>query len=136
MARIIGIDYGKKRTGLSSTDPLQIIVNGLSTIDTKELMPFLKDYCSKEEVEMLVIGLPEHVDGTPTFLKKDIDTFVAKFKKAFPAISIEYQDEAYSTEEAKSVMLEAGLKKKKRRDKDIINKMSAVIILQRFLKHI
>jgi len=136
MGRIIGIDYGKKRTGLSATDPLQIIVSGLTTIDTKGLLDYLKEYCQNEEVEMLVLGLPEHLDGTPTFLKKDIDTFVAKFKKVFPDIPVEYQDEAYSTEDAKSVMLQAGLKKMKRRDKDIINKMSAVIILQRFLKHI
>ncbi len=136
MGRIIGIDYGKKRTGLSATDPLQIIVSGLTTVDTKELLPYLMDYCKNEEVDLLVIGLPEHVDGTPTFLKKDINTFVSKFINAHPNIKVDYQDEAYSTEEAKSVMLEAGLKKMKRRDKDLINKMSAVIILQRYLKHI
>jgi len=136
MGRILGIDYGKKRTGLSATDPLQIIVSALTTIDTKELMEYLDQYCKTEEVEKLVFGLPEHIDGTPTHLKKDIDTFVDKFLKSFPNIEIAYQDEAYSTEEAKSIMLQAGLKKKKRRDKNIINKMSAVIILQRFLKHI
>ncbi len=136
MARILGIDYGKKRTGISVTDPLQIIVSGLCSVDTKELLEYLKAYCEKEEVEKIVFGLPEHADGTPTDLKKDIDTFVTKFEKLHSNIAIDFQDEAYSTEEAKRYMLEAGLKKKKRRDKNIINKMSAVVILQRFLNHI
>jgi len=136
MARILGIDYGKKRTGLSKTDPMQIIVSGLTTLDTKDLFDYLKEYCTEESVEKIVFGLPEHQDGTPTALKKEIDDFIIKFSKLHPDISIDFQDEAYSTEDAKRIMLQAGLKKMKRRDKNIINKMSAVVILQRFLKHI
>ncbi|KXK40950.1 MAG: Holliday junction resolvase RuvX [Saprospiraceae bacterium] len=136
MARIIGIDYGMKRCGLSVTDPLQIIVSGLETVNTNELMPFLENYIKNETVDLIVIGLPIHKDGNFTYLKVSIDQFVASFSKKFPAIKIDFTDEQFSSVLAKQIILDSGVKKKKRQDKALVDKVSAVVILQKYLKHI
>ncbi len=136
MARIIGIDYGMKRCGLSVTDPLQIIVSGLETVNTNELMPFLENYIKNETVDLIVIGLPIHKDGNFTYLKVSIDQFVASLSKKFPAIKIDFTDEQFSSVLAKQIILDSGAKKKKRQDKALVDKVSAVVILQKYLKHI
>ena len=136
MARILGIDYGKKRTGIAVTDPLQIIVSGLDTVETKQLIPYLKEYIQSEEVEKIVFGLPTHADGNYTYLKEDIDKTTAEVQKLFPQLSVQFQDEYLTSVEAKRAILQSGAKKKKRRDKQLVDKVSAILILQRFLGHI
>ena len=136
MARILGIDYGKKRTGIAVTDPLQIIVSGLDTVETKQLIPYLKEYIQSEEVDKIVFGLPTHADGNYTYLKEDIDKTTAEVQKLFPQLSVQFQDEYLTSVEAKRAILQSGAKKKKRRDKQLVDKVSAILILQRFLGHI
>lgn len=136
MGRILGIDYGKKRCGIAVTDPLQIIVTGLCTVETSELNEYLDQYMSTEEVDEIVLGLPSHKDGTPTYLVKDIEKLRVKLINKYPDIHVNTTDEAFSSSEAKSIILQSGVRKKKRRDKELIDKISAVVILQRYLGHI
>jgi putative Holliday junction resolvase len=136
MARIIGVDYGLKRTGLSATDPYQIIVSALDTVETSKLMDYLETYIRQEAVEKIVIGMPVHSDGNFTNLKGDIDGFVSIIKTKFPDIEVDFADEQFSSVHAKQIILDSGIKKKKRQDKSLIDKISAVVILQRYLKHI
>ncbi len=136
MARIIGVDYGLKRTGLSATDTYQIIVSALDTVETSKLMDYLETYIRQEAVEKIVIGLPVHSDGNFTNLKGDIDGFVSLIKTKFPDIEVDFADEQFSSVHAKQIILDSGIKKKKRQDKSLIDKISAVVILQRYLKHI
>ncbi len=135
MARILAIDYGLKRTGLAVTDPLQIIATGLDTVETKELLPFLKNYFSEEEVEGIVIGEPKHLDGTPTHLMPKIEALIKKINELFPDIKVDLQDERFTSADAKRIILQSGAKKKKRRDKALVDKISAVLILQEYLQH-
>jgi len=136
MARIIWIDYGIKRCGLAVTDPLQIIVSALDTVETGGLIGFLEQYLTNESVEKIVIGLPVHKDGNFTFLKQDIDLLATKLRSKFPDITIDFADEQFSSVYAKEIILQSGIKKHKRRDKALIDKVSAVVILQRYLNHI
>ncbi len=136
MARIIGIDFGLKRTGISVTDPFQIIVTALETVETKDLIDFLKNYLDKENVEKIVIGLPVHKDGNFTYLKVDIDRFATSISKLWPTILIDFENESFTSVQAKQIILDSGVKKKKRQDKGLVDRVSAVIILQRYLKHI
>ncbi len=136
MARIISIDYGQKRTGLAVTDPMKIIANGLTTIPTHTLYDFLKDYISKENVERIIVGLPKQTNGLPSENMKRIEPFVAKWKKDFPAIPIEYYDERFTSVLAHRAMIDGGLKKKTRQDKALVDKISATIILQSYLESV
>ena len=136
MARILGIDYGAKRTGLAVTDPLQIIVTGLETVETVKLNEFISDYFKEEEVEKVVIGIPTHRDGSYTILKTDIEKFASFISKTYPEKIIDYQDEAFTSAAAKEIIFQSGIKKSKRRDKKLVDKVSAVLILQKYLKHI
>jgi len=136
MARIVCIDYGIKRCGIAATDPFQIIVSAVDTIETAKLMDFLDNYLAIESVEKLVVGLPVHKDGNFTGLKTNIDDFVQKFKTKFAHIPVDFADEQFSSVHAKKIILDIGIKKEKRKDKALIDKISAVIILQRYLKHI
>lgn len=136
MARIISIDYGQKRTGLAVTDPMKIIANGLTTIPTHTLYDFLKDYISKENVERIIVGLPKQTNGLPSENMKRIEPFVAKWKKDFPAIPIEYHDERFTSVLAHRAMIDGGLKKKTRQDKALVDKISATIILQSYLESV
>ena len=136
MARILGIDYGIKKCGIAVTDPLQIIVNPLKTIKTSSLPAYLKLYFEEEEVEEVVIGMPTHADGNPTYLVPHIHLFAEKLRKANDHLKISYQDESFSSVMAKEIMLKSGYTKKQRQDKTKLDKISAVIILQRYLKHI
>ncbi|MBK9254774.1 MAG: Holliday junction resolvase RuvX [Saprospiraceae bacterium] len=135
MGRILCVDYGLKRCGLAATDPFQLIVNGLQTVETSELIPFLKNYCTSEKVDKIVIGLPTHKDGNFTSIKPDIDRFASVFTVLFPGIAVDYADEQFSSVQAKEAIFQSGAKKKTRQDKALVDKISAVIILQRYLKH-
>lgn len=136
MNRIVGIDFGMKKTGLAATDPLQIIVNPIGTVATAELHDYLVEYCSKEPVEKIVIGKPEHKDGTDTYVVAHIETFVKKLAAVLPAIVFDYADEHLTSMQARAIILQSGVRKSKRRDKSLVDKISAVLILQRYLGHI
>jgi len=136
MARILGIDYGTKKTGLAATDPLQIIVSGLDTIPTSDLFDYLKNYFKTEDVEKIVVGEPLYPDGNPAQIHHLVVGFSRKLKKKFPEIEVVLHDERYTSEAAKQVILKSGIKKKKRRDKSLVDKISAVLILQDYLGHI
>ena len=136
MARILAIDYGGKRTGLAVTDPLQIIATGLATIESKELIPFLKKYLAAEVVELIIIGLPTNWDDTATHGTPLVEAAIKKLKKEFPAIPLKTVDERYTSKMAKDAMLEMGMKKKERRDKKNVDIIAATIILQEYLQSI
>lgn len=132
----MSIDYGTKRTGIAVTDPLQIIVNGLDTVSTPEIFPFLKTYFEEEEVEKIVVGEPLYPDGNPAQIHHIVIGFVRKLKKKYPEKEVVMHDERYTSEAAKEVIRNSGLKQKKRRDKSLVDKISAVLILQDYLGHI
>jgi putative Holliday junction resolvase len=136
MARILGIDYGTKRTGLSATDPLQIIVSGIDTISTAEIFTYLKTYMKTEEVEKIVIGEPFYPDGNPAQIHHLVVGFSRKLQKIYPDIEVVLHDERFTSEAAKTVIFNSGAKQKKRRDKGLVDKISAVLILQDYLGHI
>ncbi|MBK8086579.1 MAG: Holliday junction resolvase RuvX [Chitinophagaceae bacterium] len=134
MARIICIDYGGKRTGIAVTDPLQIIATGLTTIETKNFIPFLKDYFSKEQVEKIVIGMPTNWDDTDTHATPLVKRAIEQLKKNFPTMPIETVDERYTSKMAKNAMLEMGMKKMQRRDKKLVDEIAATIMLQEYMQ--
>ena len=136
MARIIAIDYGGKRTGIAVTDPLQIIATGLTTIESKELVPFLKKYLSTEPVELIIIGLPKNWDDTDTHGTPLVKAAIKKIQKEFPAVPLKTVDERYTSKMAKDAMLEMGMKKKDRRIKGNVDVIAATIILQEYLNSI
>ncbi len=134
MARILAIDYGKKRTGIAVTDSLQIIASGLTTVETRNNLSFLKDYIKKEEVETIVIGYPFQMENTATAHSLPlIDGFIKKLKKSFPNIPIIKEDEHFTSKMAVQVMIDGGVKKMKRRDKALVDKISATLILKSYL---
>lgn len=125
-----------KRCGIAATDVLQISVNGLTTVDKKALLPWLTDYCRNEEVERVVFGHPELLTGNETSVVRSLEDFVKKFKKEYPNIETVFHDESFTSARAGQVILQSGVKKKKRRDKALVDKVSAVLILQDYLGHI
>jgi putative Holliday junction resolvase len=133
MARVMALDYGQKRCGIATTDPLQIIATPLTTVDTKELMRFFEDYIKNEEVECLVIGEPTHKDGTATPLEQPIQKFMEEFLKKFPNIKLVRQDERFTSQMASEAIRFSVKSKKKRQDKALIDKISATIILQEYM---
>lgn len=133
MSRILAIDYGRKRVGLAVSDPLGIIATGLDTIPAGEIWQFLTVYLEKEDVKTIVVGYPLQMNNQPSESLKYIDPFVAKLKKEFTEIEILMVDERFTSKMAKQAMLDGGLKKKDRRDKGMVDKISAVIILQTHL---
>jgi putative holliday junction resolvase len=133
MARILGIDYGLKRVGVAATDPLQIIAAPLDTIETPQILNFLKQYCLDEPVECIVIGEPKRLNGDDADILPAIRAFAEKLQKLVPDVLIAWQDERYTSFEAKQVMLKAGFKKKQRQDKSLTDKISAAIILQAYI---
>ena len=133
--RILSIDYGKKRTGIAVTDPAQIIANGLTTVDTGNLITFLKDYVSREEVERFVVGLPTQPNGQPSENQKRVLTFVEKLQKVFPQIPVELYDERFTSVLAHRAIWESGISKKRRQvDKGLVDEISACIILQNYME--
>ena len=134
MARILSIDYGKKRTGLAVTDPLQIIPNGLATVATSTLIDFLKEYLSRESVERVVIGEPRQINGEASENLARVQQFVALFKKLFPTVPIEFYDERFTSVLAHRAIIDSGIGKKARRNKALVDEISATIILQDYLQ--
>jgi putative holliday junction resolvase len=134
MARILAIDFGQKRTGLATTDPLQIIATGICTVQTKNLMDWLKDYFKAEEVELVIIGDPRNIDDTETHATKLVRYFIEAFVKEFPTMPIKGVDERYTSKMAKQSMLEMGMKKKDRRNKAFVDEIAATIILQQYME--
>ena len=134
MTRILSIDYGKKRTGLAVTDPLQLIANGLTTVETKDLFDFLSQYVVREEVEQIVIGKPMQTSGQPSENLARVENFVGRWRNAHPAIPIDYYDERFTSVLAHRAMIEGGVKKKARREnKGLVDEISATIILQDYM---
>ncbi len=134
MARIICIDYGGKRTGIAVTDPLQIIATGLTTIETKNFISFLKDYFSKEQVEKIIIGMPLNMDETATHATPLVINAIKQLNKHFPKIPVETVDERYSSKMAKAAMLEMGMKKMQRRKKELVDEIAATMMLQEYME--
>ena len=134
MSRILAVDYGKVRTGLAETDPLQIIASALDTVPTPELLPYLDKYLTTEKVNDIVIGLPMRAHGVPGEIEEEIQKFIKDFSAKYPDINIHRQDESYSSIQASEAIFLAGTKKKKRRDKKLIDRVSATLILQRFME--
>lgn len=133
MPRILSIDYGIKRTGLAVTDELQIIASGLTTIPSSELMVFLKDYFSKENVAKVLIGEPKQMNGQPSESAPIIEKFVDDFKAIFPEIKVERVDERFTSKMAFQTMIDSGLKKKQRQNKALVDEIAATIMLQDYL---
>jgi putative holliday junction resolvase len=136
LPRIIAIDYGLKRTGLAVTDPLQIIATGLTTVHSKELIPFLKDYFLREAVELILIGEPKNMDDSDTHATPLVEKCIKDLQKNFPAIPVKKVDERFTSKMAKDSMLEMGLKKKQRRNKALVDEIAATIILQEYMRTI
>lgn len=134
MARILAIDYGKKRTGLAVTDELQIIANGLTTVATAELVDFLLDYVAKEPVERIVVGMPKQMDNTPSENMGRIRPFVGRIRKLLPGIPVEYHDERFTSVLAHQAILASGIGKMARRNKELVDEVSATIILQSYME--
>ena len=133
MGRVMALDYGKKRSGIATTDPSRIIAAPLTTVETKDLLSFFETYFKDEIVDCLVIGEPTHKDGTATPLEPEIQKFITEFNKKYANIQIVRQDERYSSVQANEVIRFSVKSKKKRRDKSLIDKVSAAIILQEYL---
>ena len=136
MARIIAIDYGGKRTGLAVTDPMQIIATGLITIDSKELIPYLKKYFLTEAVELIIIGLPKNWDESDTHGTPLVEAAIKKLQKEFPLIPLKTVDERYTSKMAKDAMIQMGMKRKDRQVKGNVDIIAATIILQEYLQSI
>ena len=134
MPRILCIDYGKKRTGLAVTDPLQIIASPLITVETPKLIEFLKTYFQQEKVELVLIGEPKNWDESDTHATPLVNQFIQRFKKEFPSMNIEKTDERYTSKLAAAAMFEMGMKKKDRRKKENVDQIAAAIMLQEYLR--
>ncbi len=134
MGRILALDYGRKRTGVAVTDILQIIANGLTTVPTHTLPDFLAQYVAKEPVELIIIGLPKQMNNEQSESMTYITPFVQRLKKLFPDIPVKFVDERFTSVMAHRTMLEAGLKKKVRQNKELVDEVSATIILQSYLE--
>ena len=133
MARILCIDYGLKRTGIAVTDPLQIIATGLTTVDSKELISFLKKYFLEEKVELIVIGEPKNLDDSDTHATPLVKEIIKKMEKEFPLIPIKKVDERFTSKMAKQAMIDMGMKKKDRRNKRTVDEIAATIMLQEYM---
>ena len=136
MGRIIGIDYGRKRTGVAVTDPLKIVAGNLATVPTHTLMQFLKDYMAKEEVERIVVGQPSQLNGEPSESMRYITPFVNRLKKELPDMPVVMYDERFTSSIAHQAMLDGGMKKSNRRDKSRVDAIAATIILNDYLQSI
>jgi putative Holliday junction resolvase len=133
MARILSIDYGLKRTGLAVTDPFQIIATGLTTVESPKLIAFLKDYFSKEPVELILVGEPKNWDDSDTHATPLVKEIVKRLQKEFPSIPLKMVDERNTSKMASRAMIDMGLKKKQRRNKALVDEIAATIMLQEYL---
>ncbi len=133
MARILCIDYGGKRTGLAVTDPLQIIASGLTTVDTKDLFTYLKNYFRTETVELILIGQPLDLNDRPTHATPLVKAAIQRLRKEFPLIPVQTVDERYTSKMAVRAMIDMGMKKKDRQNKKLVDEIAATIMLQEYL---
>jgi len=136
MGRILAIDYGEKRIGIAVSDPLRIIANGLATVGKHEIIPFLKDYFNREQVAHVVIGYPKQMNNTNSDTVPQINDFIKIFRKHFPEMTFSLMDERFTSKMALRAMIDGGLKKQQRRDKALVDKISATIILQSYMEMI
>lgn len=134
MARILSLDIGKKRTGIAVTDPLQIIASAVGTVDSNELIGYLKKYIQQERVELVLVGYPLNWDDTPTDATPLVEKFIKKFSNVFPDMPVQKVDERLSSKMASGAIANMGLKKKDREKKELIDAVAAVIILQEYLE--
>ncbi|MBR5469190.1 MAG: Holliday junction resolvase RuvX [Paludibacteraceae bacterium] len=134
MARIVGIDFGEKRVGIASTDPLQIIANGVTTLPPNEAIDFLKKFVLENEVELFVVGKPKTLSNEPAAVLEKVEKFVEVLKAKIPTIPVEFVDERFTSVLAQRTMIDGGLKKKERQNKALVDKISATIILQTYLE--
>lgn len=133
MNRIIGIDYGKARTGVAVSDPLGIFASPLETVPSAKIIDYLKNYARTETIERFVVGYPYNLDGRPAQAAPDVECFLQKLRKAFPGIPVELEDERFTSVLAHRAMIEGGMKKSDRRDKNSVDRISAAIILQSYI---
>jgi putative Holliday junction resolvase len=133
LGKILAIDFGKKRTGIAATDELQIIASGLTTVNTDDLIPFLKEYISKNQVELFVVGKPKQMNNTDSESEALILPFLKKLKNQIPQIPLLRIDERFTSKIALQTMIDGGLNKKQRRNKALVDEISATIILQSYL---
>lgn len=133
MDRIIGIDYGRKRTGVAVSDPLGIFASALDTVQSAKIIDYLKKYAEKENVVKFVVGYPVNMDNTPSEAARDVDAFLALLKKNFPGVPVETEDERFTSVLAHRAMIDGGMKQKDRRDKASVDRISAAIILQSYM---
>ena len=133
MGKLLGIDYGAKRTGIAMTDSMQIIASGLTTVDTHKLDDFISNIVVKEDIECFVVGDPKNLDGTYTDNTRDVNSFVKKLKKLYPGILLRQIDERFTSKIAKQSILASGIKKQARQNKALVDEVSATIILQDYL---
>ena len=133
MDRFIGIDYGRKRTGVATSDPLGIFASALDTIDSTKLIDYLKKYATAERILAFVVGYPVNMNGEPSEAQADVDVFLGKLKTAFPEVPVHLEDERFTSVLAQRVMIDGGMKKSERREKGSVDRISAALILQGFL---
>ena len=133
MGRILAIDFGRKRTGIAVTDELRIIASGLATVATHDLVPFLQKYVAEEKVDIIIVGEPKQMDNTPSESEAYIIPFLNRLAKVFPNMPVERQDERFTSKMAFQTMIDSGLKKNKRKNKALVDEISATIILQAYL---
>lgn len=136
MARILAIDYGKKRVGIAVTDPLKLIANGLDTVPSNEIYKYLSEYFDREEVERVVVGYPVKLNNEPSEAVRYVNEFIRTFIRKFPGIPLEQHDERFTSRIAFQAMLDGGVKKNKRKDKAMVDKVSATILLQSYLEEL
>ncbi|MCW3120173.1 MAG: ruvX [Chitinophagaceae bacterium] len=136
MSRILSIDYGLKRTGIAVSDPLKIIATGLTTVESRQLIPFLKDYFLKETVELIIIGEPRNLDDSATHATPLVEKCIKALQKNFPKVPVKKVDERFTSKMARDSMLEMGLKKMQRRNKALVDEIAATILLQEYMRSI
>lgn len=134
MGRILGIDYGRKRSGIAVTDPLKIIANGLTTVPSHTLIDFIQNYVAKECVEKIIVGLPKQLNGNPSESMKYITPFLNRLRKVIPQIPVEMYDERFTSTIAHRAMIDGGMKKSDRQNKEIVDTIAASIILNDYLQ--
>lgn len=134
MARLLAIDYGKKRTGLAVSDEMQIIAGGLTTVATTELLDYILDYVKREHVERIVVGLPKQMNNEPSENMRRVEPFVNRLRKLLPDIPVDYHDERFTSVLAQRTIIEAGIRKMARRNKELVDEVSATIILQSYME--
>ena len=134
MGKVVAIDYGRKRVGLAATDELQLIASGLTTVHSADLMDFLKDYIAKNDVDVIVVGEPKNLDNTPSEFAEGTDNFVKHLQRSFKDIKVERVDERFTSKMAFQSLIDGGAKKKTRQKKELVDEISATIILQSYLE--